>query len=184
MVIYLTGVGTLHSVLRKTREVKPEKHIRADSTRMMDVARGSEEPIVIREEDEDEDAPVDLSAIPEAPPDSGHRADEPLFLPGNDSEEDSDGDFVPFPKKRNQKEPGDDDGTKNDDKKKLRFNTDYEGFTIYDKVLCLIVTRKEKQKVKDVGAATAEGGLIEGWIVMSQAVREGESVAGGYSRTG
>lgn len=168
----MTGVSTLHAVLQKTRKVKPEKqNTRPGPTKMMDAARGSEDPIVIREEEDD--APVDLTAIPEAPPEGDN---EPLFLPRSDSEDDSedDSDFPPT-RKRKQKEVNNDDSAEHDDKKKLRFNTEYEGFAIYGKVLCLIVTRKKNQEPeKRAPGPAVGGGLIEGWIAMSQAVRAGE----------
>lgn len=171
--IYLTGAGTLHAVLRKTREIKPAKKLQGNSTRLMDAARGDEvEPVVIREEDED-DAPIDLTDIPEAPADGHDSDEEPLFLPGHGSE-DSDDDFIPNPKTQKWKRKESEDV--NEDKKKLRFRTEYEGFTIYDKVLCLVVTRKEKRKEKPTVGAARGNGLIEGWIAMSQATRDGVSI--------
>jgi hypothetical protein len=152
----------------------------------MDAARSS--PIIIREEEEEEEEeeadvhPIPgIQEIPEAP--AGGEDEHPLFLPGpNDQESDSDGEFVPLSetpaaarKKRSRKEVDEEtsiEATKEDTKKKLKFRTEYEGFTIYDKVLCLVVSRKEKKKGK--AASQEKAGLIEGWIVMSQAVRNGD----------
>jgi len=116
---------------------------------------------------------VDLTTIPEAP------HEEPLFLPGPDLDDDSDDEFVPLPatQKRSRLPPPTtttgDEG--DEDKKKLKFTTEYEGFTIYDKVLCLVVTRKQKRKATEK-ADRIGGDLIEGWIAMSQAVRDGDGV--------
>jgi hypothetical protein len=143
----------------------------------MDAARSSS-PIIIREEEEAEVHPIpDIQEIPEAP--AGDEDEHPLFLPGPDEESDSDGEFVPLPetpaaarKKRSRKVAEEEETSVEDTKKKLKFRTEYEGFTIYDKVLCLVVTRKEKKKGK--AASQEKAGLIEGWIVMSQAVRNGD----------
>lgn len=116
---------------------------------------------------------MDLTTIPEAP------HEEPLFLPGPDLDDDSDDEFVPLPatQKRSRLPPPTtttgDEG--DEDKKKLKFTTEYEGFTIYDKVLCLVVTRKQKRKATEK-ADRIGGDLIEGWIAMSQAVRDGDGV--------
>ncbi|KAF8535262.1 hypothetical protein BDD12DRAFT_352236 [Trichophaea hybrida] len=178
--IYLTRAGSLHSILRKDRRVETRKPIQGNSMKLIDAA--SSPPDVIPVEEEEEDT-VDLTTIPEAP------HEEPLFLPGPDLDDDSDDDFVPLPltpaaRKRSHPPPpppptttattGDEDS---EDKKKLKFTTEYEGFTIYDKVLCLVVTHKQKRKATENVDRIGEG-LIEGWIAMSQAVRDGDGVDG------
>jgi hypothetical protein len=118
---------------------------------------------------------VDLTTILEAP------HEEPLFLPGPDLDDDSDDEFVPLPatQKRSRLPPPPPTttttGDEGDEDKKLNFTTEYEGFTIYDKVLCLVVTRKQKRKAIEK-ADRIGGDLIEGWIAMSQAVRDGDGV--------
>ena len=56
-----------------------------------------------------------------------------------------------------------------DDKKKLGFNTTYTGFSIWGKVLCLLVERKGGPGKKS--ASSADGGaqaLMQEWITASQ----------------
>jgi len=64
-----------------------------------------------------------------------------------------------------------------DDKKKLALNTSYDGFSIYGRILCLIVTRKGQNKgpsEKNAGLdAPALGGsqMMEQWV-STQAAQE------------
>lgn len=179
--MYLTGAGSLHAVLRKDRDVEVKTlPIRSNSTALTDAARSS--PVVQIREEEDADDEMQIMDIPEAPPPPAGVEEEPLFLPGP-GDSDSDDDFVPRrsppPPSRGRRaetqlgEPGTEDK-----KEKVKFRTEYEGFTIYDKVLCLVVTRKEKRKEKGKGKAGDKTGgdtvdLFDRWITMSQAARDG-----------
>jgi hypothetical protein len=166
--LYLTGSGTLHAVLRKDRSAEVKQPIvRSNSTRLTDAARSS--PVIVRDEEEESPTP-DIHEIPEAPVEG---EEEPLFLPGPDNEDSSDDEYVPLPTSPTPKTRALEKEAVIEDKKKLKFRTEYEGFTIYDKVLCLVITRKEKKK--DKAATREKAGLIEGWIVMSQAVRDGDA---------
>ena len=181
MSIYLTSAGSLHAVLRKNRVFDESKPLESNSTRLTDAARGS--PVTIRREL----STPPMDGIPSAPtmiPDTPPEEENPLFLPGPGTADESDDEFVPQEGRDNRARDkgttivvsdGEEGGAEpQDDKKKLRFHTEYEGFTIYDKVLCLVVTRtKDNQKAKAIGD-DGRGGLIEGWIRMSQAVRDRE----------
>ena len=61
------------------------------------------------------------------------------------------------------------DSVAQDDKKKLRFDTTYDGFNIWGFVLCLLVERKgshgKKLEGSDGGSAQA---LMEEWISTQQ----------------
>jgi hypothetical protein len=54
-----------------------------------------------------------------------------------------------------------------DDKKKMALDTFYDGFSIYGRVLCLVVKRKDK---KGKGPAGLTGGqaMMEEWITSTQ----------------
>lgn len=58
-------------------------------------------------------------------------------------------------------------GEEGDDKKKLALDTEYDGFSIYGQILCLLVRRKGQAKgtAQKKGAAQA---TMEGWISSSQ----------------
>jgi hypothetical protein len=54
-----------------------------------------------------------------------------------------------------------------DDKKKMALRTTYDGFSIYGRVLCLIVKRRDTGKDKGKGRAGFGGGgqaMMEDWI--------------------
>jgi hypothetical protein len=52
-----------------------------------------------------------------------------------------------------------------DDKKKLALNTTYDGFSIYGRILCLIVKRKGKKAAQSTLGAPAGGSqMMETWV--------------------
>ena len=52
-----------------------------------------------------------------------------------------------------------------DDKKKLALNTTYDGFSIYGRILCLIVKRKGKKAAQGALGAPAGGSqMMENWV--------------------
>jgi hypothetical protein len=58
----------------------------------------------------------------------------------------------------------DDFGLHNDDKKKLGFNTTYEGFSIWGRVLCLFIERKGGPGKKPSGVPSNSQALMQDWI--------------------
>lgn len=56
-----------------------------------------------------------------------------------------------------------------DDKKKLRFNTTYDGFNIWGFVLCLLVERKGGSSKKTSSDGSGAQVLMEEWISTQQA---------------
>ena len=57
-----------------------------------------------------------------------------------------------------------------DDKKKLSLKTTYDGFSIYGRILCLVVKRKGSVKGKEaaVGSAGSGQAMMEAWISSTQ----------------
>ncbi|KAF2972371.1 hypothetical protein GQX73_g1146 [Xylaria multiplex] len=149
-------------------------------------------PLILREESGDEDTAVTLAAIPmidEAAPSDGARRQKrarsnthadaghvlgdqnnqvEIISDGDDAGEDDDGLFVQGPTEESppakRRRPvlaaseGDDD-----DKKKLAMDISYEGFSIYGRVLCLVVKRRDNggadraERGGDASTATAGG---------------------------
>lgn len=64
-----------------------------------------------------------------------------------------------------------------DDKKKMALDTEYEGFNIYSHILCVVVKRRgnvgRKTPATEAKGAAA-GRVMEEWITMSQAIKEGD----------
>ena len=61
-----------------------------------------------------------------------------------------------------------------DEKKKLGINTSYEGFSIYGRILCLIVKRREITTGKGLTPSRTAAGsgqaMMEDWIASTQQV--------------
>ena len=55
-----------------------------------------------------------------------------------------------------------------DDKKKLGLNTMYDGFSIYGRILCLVVKRRGTAKGKDLSGGAGQA-MMEEWISSTQA---------------
>ena len=60
-----------------------------------------------------------------------------------------------------------------DDKKKLGFKTRYEGFSIWGRVLCLIVERKGGPGQKEAGNNAQA--LMQGWIASTQQAQDDDA---------
>lgn len=59
-----------------------------------------------------------------------------------------------------------------DDKKKLGFNTTYEGFSIWGRVLCLFIERKGGPSRKSSGNPGNSQALMQDWIQSTQEQRD------------
>jgi hypothetical protein len=127
--------------------------------------------IVVREEDGDG---MDIGAIPKATKVSGD-INESLFV--HSSSEDEDEDFFQTQRtpagrrkgKQQQEEPIEIDEAEDseeegeDDKKKLGLQTQYDGFSIYGSMLCLIVKRRGVTEPKDNGPSSSQA-MMENWV--------------------
>ena len=96
---------------------------------------------------------------------NGNRA-QPVII-----REESDGaDFRMSDIPATDKDAPDEVETFQDDKKKLRFNTTYDGFNIWGFVLCLLVERKGAQGKMNLGDGVGNSqALMEEWISTQQA---------------
>ena len=61
-----------------------------------------------------------------------------------------------------------------DDKKKLALNTTYDGFSIYGRILCLVVKRRVTTKGKELPGGSGQA-MMEEWISSTQ-MGEGQMV--------
>lgn len=70
-------------------------------------------------------------------------------------------------------------GAEDDDKKKLGLETAYEGFNIYGSILCIVVKRHgtigRRTGTTTAPVAVARGKIMEEWISMSQAIKDGDA---------
>jgi hypothetical protein len=151
------------------------------------ISEDAGEPIVIREEDDQE--PTNLANIPEADvQDKQVRRSIRTRHSRNDANEayssdpsDSQGSdlFVPEPSTKRSKTNGpannvdqsDADEPQEDDKKKLGLNTAYDGFSIYGRILCLVIKRRGVRNPAGAGGAASSQAMLENWV-STQAVAE------------
>lgn len=142
------------------------------------------EPIVIREEEENET--INLSDIPEAnvPEKQSRRSTrKPSARVAQDADSFSDNEgsglFAPKLSPRQAKNKthtsdGAEDGNEEppaDDKKKPGLNTFYDGFSIYGRILCLVVKRRGVRHAAGASGATSSQAMLENWM-STQAVAE------------
>ena len=135
------------------------------------------DPIVIEEEDDDV---VNLADIPEADTSTKRstRAKRSRSEVGNvtsvDTSESDEADlFVPETtgkRKKTGAAPADADDVEGDDesqddKKKLGLKTSYEGFSIYGRILCLVVKRRgARNGTGGAGAPVSSQQMLENWV--------------------
>lgn len=159
------------------------------------VDENNTESITIREEEDDDGGIVNLADIPEkdGSPEQGSGSEKRKRRRGDDREnpitelEDSDDSFqseVAPPKKRSKSanrkvDEGLNDGESEEDgeKKKSALNTSYEGFSIYGRVLCLVVKRKHRQQQKSTGNRPASSEqMLENWVSTQAAIDQEEEI--------
>ena len=178
--VFLTETSSRHSILRKMKTAKTEKgrlgvtNGRLTGTIDMPVEVGEGAPGLAIEESEESEG-VRMTDIPSAAGDEVRRSatltkeetGEGLFV-SEDSEEGNVDAEETSPSKKNGKRPvEDDDGGGEDDKKKLGMDTTYDGFSIYGRILCLVVKRRGAAKGKELAGGAGQA-MMEEWITSTQ----------------
>lgn len=174
--VFLTETSTRHSILRKEKRARTKKERlgstngRLTGTRDAPVEIGDVAPGVVREESDE----VRLADLPAAEEEEGHgraavskeESGEGLFVSDEDEGEEEVSTREGMDKDITM---GGDEGGE-DDKKKLSLNTTYDGFSIYGRILCLVVKRKGTLKGKEaaVGSAGSGQAMMEEWISSTQ----------------
>jgi len=187
--IFLTETSSRHSLLTKQKHFHdPNKTgIQSNSSKLTgdtneNAIEVGDAPINLREESEED--MLDLEELPAAEDvfsDAGslfvsegdeerpRRSKRPRTMTGTETEVSLSPDPEPLSKKRK------DDGTQladdhaeeeTDGKKKMAMNTTYDGFSIYGRVLCLIIKRKDK-KGKNLAVVGGQA-MMEDWIASTQ----------------
>ena len=144
--IFLTEINSRHSLLVKNKTFKQKAPIKSNSGNKL--TGSGRNRVTIRDEDEEDN--VNLDDIP---------AVEDIDREDQDSNGPSNLDF----------------GGVDDDKKKLGFNTTYEGFSIWGRVLCLFIERKGGPGTKASGAQGNSQALMQDWIQATQEQKDDDS---------
>ncbi|KAG9601248.1 hypothetical protein KCU77_g2946, partial [Aureobasidium melanogenum] len=172
--IFLTETSTSHAMLTKQKTFTQKPRLESNASKLTNyfgnntenaihVHDDEEAPAVLLEEDADE---VKMGDIPEANTNKRSRNDdddEHIFVQSEEDEEEE----TPQPRKKKTKVK-DTTQDEEEDKKKLGIKTQYEGFSIYGRILCLIVKRKGVKK----NAAGNSAAMLETWV-STQADNEG-----------
>ncbi|PGH07924.1 hypothetical protein AJ79_06132 [Helicocarpus griseus UAMH5409] len=168
--IFLRDGGTSHSIVTKQKSFGKEySKIQSNSNKLtgtddtpIHIPDDPSGPTIIPESDEEE--AVNLQDIPAAPLEATEQDIQPLThrrrrrnsSKNNNSDVEFGGDDeASHATKRIKTGPAQDD-------KKLGLTTSYEGFTIWGRILCLLVTRKGARTKP--AAAPAGQALMEEWI--------------------
>ncbi|KAF1841703.1 uncharacterized protein K460DRAFT_344801 [Cucurbitaria berberidis CBS 394.84] len=175
--IFLTELSSRHSILTKQKTFKDKARIQSNSGKLtgwlttgtsnqpLMIDEEAMDPIVIRD-DEDEEA-INLADIPEADVSSPSNSEgSDLFVPGPGTRRSK---TKEGPRAREQGE--DDDKLQEDDKKKLGLNTSYDGFSIYGRILCLVVKRRGARNHAGSGAPSSQA-MLENWVSTQAAAEQ------------
>ncbi|KAF4553111.1 Hypothetical protein D9617_8g051240 [Elsinoe fawcettii] len=150
--LFLTEGGSSHAILRKEKKFKSGDRLRGGNK----MGLGGER-VVIREESEEEE--VRLEDVP---------------LKGREVVDvSSDEEVVAGGRKRKRGGEEEEEGEGNrqeEDKKKLGLKTEYEGFSIYGRILCLIVKRKGVKARAEAPVGSSQ--MLENWV-STQVDKEG-----------
>ncbi|KAL9025962.1 MAG: hypothetical protein Q9196_005300 [Gyalolechia fulgens] len=177
VVVFLTETSSRHAILHKEKRATTEK-VRLGSTGKKLTGQGTQdvpveiadaiEPAVRREESQEEKR-LDLTSIAAAHDEDGPMTDaheENLFVSGSSSP--AFDDPKPLTSMRSNIVPGDEDAD-TDDKKELALRTSYDGFSIYGRILCLVVKRRGNANGKDLAGGGGQA-MMEEWIASTQMV--------------
>jgi hypothetical protein len=187
--IFLTETSTRHSLLTKQKHFRDlnKKGIQSNSSKLTgatnDTAIDVEDAPILHREESEEDG-LNLQDLPEAEveaeaegeedaesddslfvsEDSGPRRSKRTRATTNTESRSASPGAEPH-SKRARNEAGEEE---TDDKKQMAMDTSYDGFSIYGRVLCLVVKRKDE---KGKGVAGFGGGgqaMMEDWIASTQ----------------
>lgn len=178
--VFLTETSSRHSILRKMKTAKTDKarlgttEGKLTGTRDVPVEVGEGAPGLVTEESGESEG-VRMADIPS---NAGGEADGKATLAKGESQEglfvsdDSDGGDVdaqarPSSKAKGKRPVGEGDDGGEDDKKKLGMDTTYDGFSIYGRILCLVVKRRGAAKGKEVAGGAGQA-MMEEWITSTQ----------------
>lgn len=194
--IFLKETSTRHSLLTKQKKFADKPKLKSTGKNLTGWLNSNENPINIADEarapdilrEEDDEDVVELLNIPEdnterkrKSPGGGEDADEDaLFVSSSDEDFFTTQRAKPSTKRRkinspprsaNEEAAPAESIEEHDDKKKMVLDTSYDGFSIYGRILCLIVTRKGKRDVHPSAPSIGGSQMMEQWV-STQAANE------------
>ncbi|KKZ67408.1 hypothetical protein EMCG_06936 [[Emmonsia] crescens] len=178
--IFLREGGTSHSVATKQKSFnnQPSK-IQSNSSKLTgtddSLIHITDDPVTIPPiiPESDEQSPINLQDIPAAPPPAGdeegiqsstrrrRRRENGTETNSSIATGSDDEDTHETKRKKTRVEPTPE---LSQDDKKLSLTTNYKGFTIWGRILCLLITRKGDRATPKLDTAPASQALMEEWI--------------------
>jgi hypothetical protein len=167
--IFLTELSSRHSVLTKQKVFKDKPRIQSNSGKLTNWLTGgtNEQPVVVNEDptdpiiiEEQDDEGVNLADIPlaEAAQEPRRSARAKRGRHDEDQQSDDSGEDLFVPEAAMNQ-----DDVEQDDKKKMGLNTSYDGFSIYGRILCLVVKRRGVRGNAG-GAPASSQQMLENWV--------------------
>lgn len=191
--IFFTELKTRHSLLTKHKAFIDKPNMKSNSNKLTGWLNGTTENPVqveedvdsvnIREESDEEDNTFTGIASDAGDGEGGSRkrsrddSEDELFIGHSDISDDEGFQTGAGPglKRRRLAEVMNEGDGDDDDKKKLGVDTSYDGFSIYGRILCLLVKRRgNKANGKLPGSSADETGqqMLEGWISTQAAAEQ------------
>jgi len=192
--IFLTDLATRHALLTKQKVFKDKAgRIKSNSGKLtgwvtkggmtsedaIEVEGGDGGAVSIREEsDEDENGALVSGATRNGKRRRDEDGEDSLFIQDEEIDVSEDEGFQPTNKRARTNADGERDEDEGeageDDKKKLALNTSYDGFSIYGRILCLVVKRRGGPNSRLPGGMADQNGqqMLENWV-STQAAQEG-----------
>lgn len=93
---------------------------------------------------------------------------DPLFVSEGSEDEEFQAQTDPLSRKGKEKSVPIGEGDREDDKKKMALNTTYDGFTIYGRILCLVIKRRGSARGREQAGVSGQA-IMEEWIASTQA---------------
>ncbi|KAL9595115.1 MAG: hypothetical protein Q9219_006632 [cf. Caloplaca sp. 3 TL-2023] len=179
VVVFLTETSSRHAIMHKEKQAKSEKprlgsgsaKMTGEGTQDLPVELVDPTESVIRSEESQEAKITDLTAIPAASDKDSPVAtasDEAASDPTSSRSSPNETEASPLRKgsKRSRVTPASHD-VEPDDKKKLSLRTKYDGFSIYGRILCLVVKRRGSARSQDRAGGAGQA-MMEEWIASTQ----------------
>jgi hypothetical protein len=179
--------------MTKQKMFKDKSRIQSNSGKLTNwlTTGTSDQPVVIDELavnpiviEEDDDSTTNLADIPEAPKCSTRPKRSRSEVEERPSESDEGELFIPETVASERSKTGptladaetiEDEDELQDDKKKLGLNTSYEGFSIYGRILCLVVKRRGvRNAAGGASAPVSSQQMLENWVSTQAAGQAGD----------
>lgn len=135
-------------------------------------------PVVRQESQEDTDTAIGAIPLARSSPIDGDAhvtvpgVRDPLFVSDGSEDEEIQTQRTPLPRNEKEESVSVGQGDREDDKKKMALNTTYDGFTIYGRILCLVIKRRGSARGREQAGVSGQA-MMEEWIASTQAGDDG-----------